>query len=148
MLSVEETNAMLDKEFAQQNSQGQDLPLEGESKVLDETMQTSSVTTEKAEEIVPGISALGSDQRPLREIPGQLFPTDSHETDENAKKFLAKFSSDSNKRNQNPSLLLDDLRQGVGDVRRALRGSKSYHYAVRRRTPSSNDYENDRDHFE
>ena len=66
--SVEETNARLDKEFAQQNSQGQDLPLkEGESKVLDETMQTSSVTTDKSEEIVPDVSSLGSDQRPLRE---------------------------------------------------------------------------------
>ena len=75
--SVEETNARLDKEFAQQNSQGQDLPpKEGESKVLDETMQTSSVTTDKAEEIVPDVSSLGSDQRPLREIPGQLsLPT-------------------------------------------------------------------------
>ena len=110
--SVEETNARLDKEFAQQNSQGQDLPLkEGESKVLDETMQTSSVTTDKAEEIVPDVSSLGSDQRPLREIPGQLFPTDSHETDEHAKRFLAKLSSDSKKRNQKPSLLLDDLRE-------------------------------------
>ena len=110
--SVEETNARLDKEFAQQNSQGQDLPLkEGESKVLDETMQTSSVTTDKSEEIVPDVSSLGSDQRPLREIPGQLFPTDSHETDEHAKRFLAKLSSDSKKRNQKPSLLLDDLRE-------------------------------------
>ena len=110
--SVEETNARLDKEFAQQNSQGQDLPpKEGESKVLDETMQTSSVTTDKAEEIVPDVSSLGSDQRPLREIPGQLFPTDSHETDEHAKRFLAKLSSDSKKRNQKPSLLLDDLRE-------------------------------------
>ena len=112
MLSVEETNAMLDKEFAQQNSQGQDLPpKEGESKSFDEPMPTSSVLADESEELAPDISALGSDQRPLREIPGQLFPADSHETDEHAKKFLAKFSSDSNKRNQNPSLLLDDLRE-------------------------------------
>ncbi len=56
MLSVEETNALLDKEFARQNSQGQDLPpKEGESKALDETMQTSSVTTDKSEEIVPDV---------------------------------------------------------------------------------------------
>ena len=83
---------MLDKEFAQQNSQGQDLPpKEGESKVLDETMQTSSVTTDKAEEIFPDVSSLGSDQRPLREIPGQLLPADSHETDERAKSFLRNF---------------------------------------------------------
>ena len=110
--SVEETNARLAEEFARQNSQGQDLPpKEGESKSLDESMPTSSVLADKAEEIVPDVSAFGSDQRPLREIPGQLFPTDSHETDEHAKKFLAKFSSDSKKRNQKPSLLLDDLRE-------------------------------------
>ncbi len=104
-----------------------------ESKAPNESMQTSSVTTDKSEEIVPDVSAFGSDQRPLREAPGQIFPTDSHETDENAKKFLAKFSSDSNKRIKNPSLLLDDLRE-LGT---------SHHHAVRRRTSSSNDYEDD-----
>jgi hypothetical protein len=86
--SVEETNARLEKEFAQQNSQGQDLPpKEGESKVLDETMQTSSVSADKAEEIVPDVPPFGSDQRPLRGIAGALFPADTHETDEHAKKI-------------------------------------------------------------
>ena len=120
MLSVEETNALLEKEFAEQGSKAEESPpKEGESKALDKPKPTSSVLADKSKEMAPDISAFGPDQRPLRETPGQLFPTDSHETDENAKKFLAKFSSDSNKRNQNPSLLLDDLK-GVRDVWRAL----------------------------
>ncbi len=51
-------------------------------------MQTSSVTADKSEEIAPVVSAFGSDQRPLRETPGQLIPDDNHETDENVKSFL------------------------------------------------------------
>ncbi len=40
MLSVEETNAALEKEFAEQNPKARDLPLEqGESKALDESLQ-------------------------------------------------------------------------------------------------------------
>ncbi len=62
MLSIEETNAMLEKEFAQQGSKAEESPpKEGESKALDEPMPTSSVTTEKSEEIAPDVSAFGSD---------------------------------------------------------------------------------------
>ena len=112
MRSIEETNARLAEEFAQQNTQGQDLPpKEGESKALDESMRASSVTADKSEEIAPDISAFGSDQRPLRETPGSLLPNDSEETDQSAKDFFAKITRDSNKRNQNPPLLLDDLRE-------------------------------------
>ena len=97
-LSVEETNALLEKEFAEQGSKVEESPpKKGESKAPDEPMATSSVLVDKSEVITPDISALGSDQRPLRETPGQIFPSDSHETDEHAKKFLAKISSDSNK---------------------------------------------------
>ena len=110
--SIEETNAMLEKEFAEQDSKMEESPpKEGESKSLDESMQTSSASADKAEEIVPDVSSFGSDQRPLRGIAGALLPADTHETDGNAKRFLAKFSSDSKKRNQKPSLLLDDLRE-------------------------------------
>ena len=112
MLSVEETNALLDKELAPQNSKTEESPpKEGESKALNESLQTSSVLTDKAEEIVPDVSSFGSDQRLLRDPPGTPFPYDSQETDQNAKKFLTKFARDSDKRNQNPSLLLDDLRE-------------------------------------
>ena len=112
MLSVEETNAMLEKEFAQQGSKAEESPpKEGESKALDEPMPTSSVTADKSEEIAPDVSAFGSDQRPLREPPGTLFPDDSHETDQNAKNFLTKITRDSEKRKENPPLILDDLRE-------------------------------------
>ena len=55
-----------------------------------------------------------SDERPLHE-PGGIssFPTDSQETDENTLRLLTKFARDSQKRFQNPPLLLDDLR-GLG----------------------------------
>ena len=88
MLSIEETNAMLEKEFAQQGSKAEESPpKEGESKALDESMRASSISAEKAEETVPDVSAFGSDQRPLREPLGMLFPDDSHETDQNARIF-------------------------------------------------------------
>ena len=79
MLSLEETKAMLEKEFAQQDPKAEESPLKkGESKALDEYMQTSSVLADKAEEIVPDVSSFGSDQRPLRRTPGALLPADSH----------------------------------------------------------------------
>jgi hypothetical protein len=76
-------------------------------------MQSSSVTAEKAEETVSDGTAIGSDGRPLREPEGAYFPANSRETDENAKTFLTKLSRDSEKRFENPSLLLEDLR-GLG----------------------------------
>ncbi len=83
MPSVEETNAALDKEFAEQSSQAGDLPLkQGESKALDESLQSSSVVAKKAEETVSDGTALGSDGRPLLNTKGAYFPDDSHETDE------------------------------------------------------------------
>ena len=94
---------MLEREFAQQGSKAEESPpKEGESKALDESMQTSSVTADKSEEIAPDVSAFGSDQRPLRETPGSLLPRDSHETDQNAKSFLTKMTRDSDKRKENP----------------------------------------------
>ena len=68
--SIEETNAMLEKEFAEQGSKAEESPpKEGESKALDKPKPTSSVLVlaDKSEEMAPDISALGSDQRPLRE---------------------------------------------------------------------------------
>ncbi len=63
-------------------------PKEGDSKALDESIQSSSVAAEKAEEFVSNGTTIGSDGRPLREPEGTYFPADSHETDENARKFL------------------------------------------------------------
>ena len=112
MLSVEETNAMLEKEFAEQNSKAEESPpKEGESKALDEAMQTSPSKTEKVEEILSEVNAMGSDKRPLHEPKGSYFPTDSLETDENARKVRTNLFWNSEKRFQNPPLLLDDLKE-------------------------------------
>ena len=93
MLSVEETNAALDKEFAEQNSKaGDSPPKQDESKALEESLQSSSVAAEKVEETVPNGTAVGSDGRPLLNTKGAYFPDDSHETDEDARKFLSKTS--------------------------------------------------------
>ena len=111
MPSVEETNAALEKEFAEQSSQAGYLPPpQGKSEALDESLQSSSVVAEKTEEIVPDGAAAGSDGRPLLEPKGSYFPDDSHETDKDASKFLTKTSRDSEKRLEKPSLLLEDLR--------------------------------------
>ena len=108
--SVEETNAALEKEFAEQSSQAGDLPpSQGKSEAPDETLQ-SSIVTEKIEEIVSDGTAVGSDGRPLLEPKGSYFPDDSHETDKDASKSLTKISRDSEKRLEKPSLLLEDLR--------------------------------------
>ena len=110
--TVEETNAELAKEFAEQDSKAKDsLPKKSDSDASNESMRASTVPAGKAEEIAPDVSAFGSDQRPLREPPGMLFPDDSHETDQNAKNFLTRIARDSEKRNQNPSLLLNDLKE-------------------------------------
>ena len=110
--TVEETNAELAKEFAEQDSKAKDsLPKKSDSDASNESMRASSVPAGKAEEIAPDVSAFGSDQRPLREPPGMLFPDDSHETDQNAKNFLTRIARDSEKRKVNPPLLLDDLKE-------------------------------------
>ncbi len=110
--SVEETNAELAKEFAEQDSKAKDsLPKKSDSDALNEAMQSGSVPAEKAEKTVSDSSTFGSEGRPLHELKEAFFPDDSPETDQNAKKFLTKFARDSEKRNQNPSLLLDDLKE-------------------------------------
>ena len=111
MLSVEESNAALEEEFAQQSSQAADPPpQQGDSEASDELSQSSSTAAEKTEEIVSDGAAVGSDGRPLLEPKGSYFPNNSHETDKNASKFLTKTSRDSDRRTEDPSLLLQDLR--------------------------------------
>ncbi len=106
MLSVEETNAALEREFAEQNPKAGDLPpKQGESKALEESLQSSSVAAEKGEETVPDGTAVGSDGRPLLNTKGGYFPEDSHESDENARKTQTRIVRDSKKRFENPSLL-------------------------------------------
>ncbi len=75
MPSVEEINAALEKEFAEQGSQAEDLPpTQGKSEAPDEPLQSSSVEAEKAERTVPDGTAVGSDGRPLLDPKGSYFP--------------------------------------------------------------------------
>jgi hypothetical protein len=111
---VEETNARTEKEFAKQDAKTEDSPPNsGNSKVLEASMQTSSSVAEQAGEIVSEGTAMESDGRPLHEPKGTYFPADSHETDENARKLLQRHIRDTEKRIENRSLLLDDLK-GLG----------------------------------
>ncbi len=96
MLSVEETNAMLEKEFAEQGSKAEESPpKEGESKALESSMQTSPSKAEKVEETLSEVNAMGSEKRPSHEPKGSYFPTDSLETDENTRKVRTNLLRDS-----------------------------------------------------
>jgi hypothetical protein len=107
MQSVEEINAALAKELAEE-----ELPKSGESiapevllpkvVVSAETQVSSSVSTELE---------LGLDGRPLHEPEGNIFPTDSHESDKNAKKLLTGLQREMTSRFQDRSLLLEDLNE-------------------------------------
>ncbi len=54
---------------------------------------------------------LGSDGRLLREPEGNIFPTNSHESDKNAKKLSTGLQREMTSRFQDRSLLLEDLRE-------------------------------------
>ncbi len=73
MQSVEGTTAELEKEFSTQDSKMKELPLEGDSNVLETSMQSSSYVTEQLGEIIPPGTATGSDGRPLL-TQKELFP--------------------------------------------------------------------------
>ncbi len=60
MLSVEETNARLEKEVSVQDSKVEELPLEkGDSNMLETSMQSGSFVTEQVGEIVSDGTATG-----------------------------------------------------------------------------------------
>jgi hypothetical protein len=110
ILSVEETNARIEKEFAEQDAKTEDSPPKsGDSNVLETSMRSSSSVVEQAIGNFSEETAEGSDGLPLHESKGNYFPADSHATDENAKKLLTRHIRYSKKRVQNPSLLLNDL---------------------------------------
>ena len=103
--TVEETNAAVEKEFAEKDSKGKDPLSKSGSEALESSMQTSPSKAEKVEEILSEVNAMGSDKRPLHEPKGSYFPTDSLETDENARKVRTNLFWNSEKRFQNPPLL-------------------------------------------
>jgi hypothetical protein len=112
--SIEETNARIAKEFAEQDPKAEDsLRKRSDSNVIETSMQSSSSVAEQAGEIVSDDTAMGSAGQPLHESKGTGFPADSHETDENVRKLLMRHLRDSDKRIENPPLLLDDLK-GLG----------------------------------
>ena len=124
LLSVEETNAMLAKELADDALKEQGSPPKSAAPKAPEEPHPKAVS----EEDQVGSSAstglgLGSDGRPLREPEGSIFPTDSHESDETAKKLLTSLEREMNSRFQDPSQLLDDLKElgMVGDFSHDLR---------------------------
>jgi hypothetical protein len=118
LLSVEETNAMLAKELADDALREQgSTPNSAEPKALEEphpkiVSEEDQVSSSASIEL-----GLGSDGRPLHEPEGSIFPTDSHESDATAKKLLTGLQHEMNSRFQDRSLLLQDLRElgMVGD---------------------------------
>ena len=118
LLSVEETNAMLAKELADDALKEQGSPPKSaEPKALEEphpktVSEEDQVSSSAATEL-----GLGSDGRSLREPEESIFPTDSHESDATAKKLLPGLQYEMNSRFQDRSLLLHDLEElgMVGD---------------------------------
>jgi hypothetical protein len=113
MQRVEETNAALAKELEDDDAlkEQESLPTSGESKAP-EVPPPKVVSAE--EQVSSSFSAeleLGSDGRPLREPEGNIFPTDSHESDKNAKKLLTGLQREMTSRFQDHSLLLKDLNE-------------------------------------
>ncbi len=86
MQTVEETNAALAKELAEDAQKEQEsLPKSGE-------FQAPEVPSPKAESVKGQVGSsastelkLGSDGRPMHETEGSIFPTNSHESDKTAK---------------------------------------------------------------
>jgi hypothetical protein len=86
-------------------------PKSVESTAFNASMQEKSSVDEKSREASSEEQQVGRDGRYLREATGPIFPTDIHETDDRAKKVLADLQREQKFRVQNPSLLIDDLRE-------------------------------------
>jgi hypothetical protein len=104
--SVDKTAAMLEKEKAEQDAKMQgSSPQSVESAALNASMQEKSSVYEKSREA-------SSEERPVGPDGRYLFNlTNTHETDARAKKVLADLQREQQSRLQNPSLLVDDLKE-------------------------------------
>ncbi len=112
MLSVEETNAALAKELADEALKEQEsLPKSGESKAPEVPPPTVVSAEDQLSASISTELELGSDGRPLREPERNIFPTNSHESDKNAKKLLMCLQREMTSRFQDRSLLLEDLKE-------------------------------------
>ena len=124
MQTVEETKAALAKELEDDALREQgSLPQSDESKPPEVSPPKAKSDQEQVGSSASPELALGSDGRPLHEPEGSIFPTDSHESDETAKKLLTSLEREMNSRFHDPSQLLDDLKElgMVGDFSHDLR---------------------------
>jgi hypothetical protein len=112
MQSVEETNAALAKELAEEGLKEQEsLPKSGEANAPEVPLPKVVSAEDQVSSSVSAELELGSDVRPLHEPEGNIFPTDFHESDKNAKKLLTGLQREMTSRFQDRSLLLEDLRE-------------------------------------
>ena len=110
--SVKQTTTMLEKEETEQDAQMQGSPPIGvESPAFGASMQQKSSIDETSQEASSVEQQVGPDGRDLFEPTGRVFPTDTKETDDRAKKVLADLLREQQSRLQNPSLLVDDLKE-------------------------------------
>ncbi len=110
--SVDETTAILEKEQAEQNARMRgSSPTSVESAAFNASMQQKSSVDEKSREASSEERPVGPDGRYLFNLTGTVFPTDTHETDARAKKVLTDLHREQQSRLQNPSLLIDDLKE-------------------------------------
>jgi hypothetical protein len=114
MQSVEETNAALARELEDDARKEQEsLSKSGEPKAPEVPPPKAQSVEDQVDSSVFTELELGSDGRPLHEPVGNIFPTNSHESDKIAKKLLTGLQREMNSRFQERSLLLEDLK-GLG----------------------------------
>jgi hypothetical protein len=110
--SVDQTTAMLEKDESEQDAKMQgSSPTSVEPTAFVASMQQKSSINEMSQGANSVEQQVGPDGRHLFEPTGRAFPTDTQETDDRAKKVLADLLREQKSRLQNPSLLVDDLRE-------------------------------------
>ena len=110
--SVDQTTAMLGKEESKQDAEMQgSSPASVESAAFTASLQQKSPVGERSQGTSSMEQQVGPDGRYLFEPTGRVFPTDIQETDDRAKKVLADLLREQKSRLQNPSLLVDDLKE-------------------------------------
>jgi hypothetical protein len=112
MQSVDETKAALAKELAEEELKEQEsLPKSSESNTPEVPLPKVVSAEDQVSSSVSTDLELGSDGRPLHEPEGNIFLTDSHESDKNTKKILTGLQREMPSRFQDRSLLLEDLKE-------------------------------------
>ncbi len=111
MQSVEETNAALAKELADDALKEQEsLPKSGESKASEAPPPKAVSVENRVGSSVSAEVELESDGRPLHEPEGSIFPTNSHESDKTAKNLLTGLQREMTSRFHDRPLLLEYLK--------------------------------------